>query len=275
MASSSTKSPSAKRRRRKHRTAFESGDSSAGNLILYGLHAVRAALLNPERRVFRLLYSGQLSEEIARIARVRNIPCEERAADALGNMLREGSLHQNLCLQAASLPDIALEDRLRDWREAERASVVVLDQVSDARNLGAILRSAYCLGAEAVICTERHSAQENGHLAKAASGALEAIPLIRVSNLARTLSTLQQAGFWCYGFAGEAHNRLDRVHWANKSALVFGAEGHGLRRLSAENCDMLVNIPYAHKPEDFGVDSLNLAQSVSIALYAHQTQILP
>ena len=257
-----------KRAARKGRISAEAG------LFLYGHHAVFAALRNPEREIRALYHSQALSPDAEYLAKQRGLSWQRLGKEELSTMLYAGSLHQGICAAVEPLPELAIEDFLQTWQKADRATLVVLDQVADGRNLGAVLRSAYCLGAHAVLCTDRHSASENGHLAKTASGALEAMPLVRITNLARALEQLKQIGFWCYGFDGDGNTELPAIDWPSHSALLFGAENTGLRRLSMEMCDCLVHIPHNPAADEYGVDSLNLAQSVSIALYARGIPLL-
>ncbi len=256
-----------KKRRDAHK-GRKGRESVQAGMLLYGHHAVMAALSNPARTIRALYHSQPLNEEAEHLARQRGVSWQLLGKDELSAMLYANSLHQGICADVEPLPDIFIEDFLPSWQQADRVTLVVLDQVADARNLGAVLRSAYCLGADAVLCTDRHSANENGHLAKTASGALEAMPLIRVTNLARALEQLKQVGFWCYGFDGDAETSLEAMDWPSHSAMVFGAESTGLRRLSAQLCDGLLKIPHNPEAHEYGVDSLNLAQSASIALYA-------
>jgi 23S rRNA (guanosine2251-2'-O)-methyltransferase len=222
---------------------------------IYGQHAVAAALGNRRRQCLRLvLAEGQQAISAA-------APAPERLPrQAIGQLLPAGAVHQGVALLVRPLPEPALEEVLET--QDPTGLVVVLDQISDARNLGAILRTAAAFGARAALLPRDHSAPENGALAKAASGALEMLPLIRVHNLARALDRLAELGYWRYGLAAEAEERLDSAVLPAKVAVVLGAEGRGLRRLTRERCDHLVRLPTGP-----AMPSLNVAAAAALALY--------
>jgi 23S rRNA (guanosine2251-2'-O)-methyltransferase len=239
-------------------------------LWLFGVHAVMAALANPNRRPERLLATPEAAQTWGQRLREERHPghaglalqtVQRRDIDAL---LPEGSVHQGLALFTAPLAQPALEEIFgADPPEpAARRVVVLLDQVTDPHNVGAVLRSAAAFGALAVVALDKGAPEESGTLAKAASGAFEVVPYISVVNLARSLDALKEAGFWCLGLAGEAEHSLAESRPGAAVALVLGAEGSGLRRLTRERCDLLVKLPT--RPP---IDSLNVSNAAAVALY--------
>jgi 23S rRNA (guanosine2251-2'-O)-methyltransferase len=172
------------------------------------------------------------------------------------------SVHQGIAAQVDPLPETDVEDVAALAADRAEAKIVVLDQVTDPHNVGAILRSAAAFGALAVVLTERNAAPESGVLAKAASGALEVVPLVRVTNLARAMDRLKAAGFWCAGLAAEAERTLTEARLSGRIALCLGAEGAGLRRLTRTHCDLLVKLPTSGP-----IDHLNVSNAAAVALY--------
>ncbi len=245
-------------RRPKRRPAAK----KAGADWIYGIHAVRAAALNPLRRRHRLLATRTLDAETrARLAGAEGGPALEIIGrEALEALLPPGAVHQGLALLADPLPPVSLSEICT--KVAERAVVVVLDQVTDPHNVGAVVRSAAAFGALAVVVQDRHAPTATGALAKAASGALEIMPLVRVTNITRTLDSLKGAGFWCLGLEARAGAPLGQLDLAVRVALVLGSEGGGLRRLVSRSCDFSARIPMAG-----GAESLNLSNAAAIALY--------
>jgi len=241
-----------------------------GNWI-YGRHPVRAALQNPARRLRRLIATAELAAEAqawlgqAKARPATDFKFETVDRPRLEAMLPEGAVHQGLALQAEPLPPAFLEDVLAELSPAaagEAAVVVVLDQVSDPHNVGAVLRSAAAFGARALVLPEHGTPPSTAALAKAASGALEQVPLVRVTNLARALDKLKEAGFWCVGLEESGDKLLGDLDLTGRIALVLGAEGEGLRRLTRERCDFLARLP-TRDP----LASLNVSNAAAIALY--------
>ena len=241
------------------RPRSEGPDSPRGTVWLYGQHAIAAALANPARRLRRLL----LTEE-AEAALSKRLPppwaiSHERVDRArLDQLLGRDTVHQGAALLADPLAMPGLAQTLE-----RPGPILVLDQVSDPRKVGAILRSAAAFGAAAVIAQDRNAPDESGALAKAASGALELVPLLRAVNIARTLVALKAAGAWVVGLDGDAPGPLSGPALSGRRVvLVLGAEGDGLRRLTRETCDELASLAMPG-----GMESLNVSAATAIALY--------
>lgn len=233
--------------------------SAANPGWLYGIHAVSAALRNPERRVSRLVATTAGATRLADLLSDEWKP-EILDRDGLSALLPPGAVHQGVALLAASLSAPALEDLIA--RATGTSLLVLLDQVTDPQNVGAIMRSAAAFGADAVIMQDRHAPPMTGALAKAASGAAETLPLVRVTNLVRALEMLKDGGYWSVGLDGAAETPLSEARLDGKLTLVMGAEDSGLRRLTAENCDILARLP-----TQAGFGTLNVAAASAAALY--------
>jgi 23S rRNA (guanosine2251-2'-O)-methyltransferase len=243
------------------------GGARGGGYWLCGTHAVTAALANPRRKVRRLVATVEAARAQAEawdeVRSCRPLPGEEILDKAeLERLLPPGAVHQGLAALVEPLPAPAIEDVAEDGAARDSAVVVVLDQVTDPHNVGAILRSAAAFGALAVVVPDRHAPEETAALAKAASGALERLPLVRVTNIVRALETLKQAGFWAAGLTADAPATLAEAKLSGRVVLVLGAEGEGLRRLTREHCDHLVRLPMIG-----GMESLNVSNAAAIALY--------
>jgi 23S rRNA (guanosine2251-2'-O)-methyltransferase len=234
---------------------------AAQTVWLFGLHAVRDALGNPARDKLRLIVTQNAEAKLADAIAASGLTPEVVDPRKFNAPLDPGSVHQGAALEVKPLEWGSLEDRCFD---AHR--VILLDRVTDPHNVGAILRSAEVLGAQAVIGTRHHSAPETGALAKTASGALERQPYLRVRNLADAITELQRMGFVVLGLDGEAEETIEAALDGLSDrpvALVLGAEGPGLRQKTKETCDKLVKIDAAGA---FG--SLNVSNAAAVALYA-------
>jgi len=227
---------------------------------LYGRHAVLAALANPERRYERLLVTKEAAERLASELAAAAPKTSIMSREELSQRLPAGAVHQGIAMLAGPLEEPALEDVLA--RCGENALILALDQVTDPHNVGAILRSAAAFGVAGVIVTERNAPADTGVLAKAASGALEIVPLVRAVNLARTLDQLKNAGFWLYGLDERGDVSLGGLDFAGRVCIVLGAEGEGLRRLTAEKCDRLATIP-----TQAALAALNVSNAAAVAAY--------
>jgi 23S rRNA (guanosine2251-2'-O)-methyltransferase len=229
---------------------------TSGSYWLYGWHAVNAALANPERPVRRILVSeaGESRLKLPRkLVEPQTLPARE-----MDNLLGRDAVHQGIAALVAPLPTYVLEDVVH----LPKGPLLVLDQVSDPHNVGAILRSAAAFGAVGVIHPKDHSAPESAVMAKAACGGLDMVRRIAVTNLASALRDLKDAGWWVIGLDGEAKSNLAQIKPSEKMVLVLGAEGRGMRRLTAELCDELAKLPM-----DPRMESLNVSNAAAISLY--------
>jgi len=242
-----------------------SDKGSAKDGWLYGDHAVLAALANPARKIKRLVLTkskcdtldammqGMISEKVA---------FELLDKDVISSLLPENALHQGIAALPAPLPDRAIAD-LPDANDSTHSIIAILDQVTDPHNVGAILRSAAAFGVDAVIMPDRNSPPITGVLARAASGAVESVPIIRVGNLSRALDQLADKGYWRIGLDGQADQELESAAASIRHvALVLGSEGKGLRHLTAQKCDLLSKLPISSD-----IESLNVSNAAAIAFY--------
>ncbi|WBT37274.1 23S rRNA (guanosine(2251)-2'-O)-methyltransferase RlmB [Hyphomicrobium sp. DMF-1] len=231
-----------------------------GMVRLFGSHAVEAALNNPRRRVLRLLATENAERRLADVIAARGVPIDRATPGDLDHLLGADTVHQGLLLEAEPLPEPTLEELVK--RAAETGPLVLLDHVTDPHNGGAVLRSAAAFGAAGVVMTRRHSPPLNGVLAKAASGALDLLPVLPAQNLARTMLELKGLGFRLIGLEGSAPDRLESERFEGLTALVLGAEGKGLRELTQQTCDRLVSITTGGP-----LESLNVSNAAAVALH--------
>jgi 23S rRNA (guanosine2251-2'-O)-methyltransferase len=226
------------------------------DVILYGWHTVTAALANPARHIRRLLATENAVRRLAEEGITLRITPELVRPDAIAARLTPDAVHQGLLAEADPLPSPSIEDM------DPSGIVLVLDQITDPHNVGAIMRTAAAFAVAAVVTTARHSPEATGVLAKSASGALELVPIVIVPNLARALAGLKERGFLTVGLDSSAPDDLAAIELRAPLALVLGAEGKGLRHLTGETCDRLarLDLPGAIK-------SLNVSNAAALALY--------
>jgi 23S rRNA (guanosine2251-2'-O)-methyltransferase len=242
-------------RRNRHSSRHE------GHTRLYGRHAVEAALANPDRSILRILATREAASALALPS---SVPVSFADVADLGRLVPRDAPHQGVVAEVEPLPDLALDEVLDGAPEGR--PLVLLDQVTDPHNVGAIFRSAAAFDALGIVTQDRHAPPESGALARAASGALELVPWVRVVNLSRALDDIAEAGFWRIGLAGDADATLAEALGPARIALVLGAEGEGIRQNVAHHCDTLARLPISEKME-----SLNVSNAAAIALYAAAT----
>jgi len=229
-------------------------------VILYGRHAVWAALANPQRRIEKLVCSEENAAEVKKqFPKLTVLTAPKKEIDKL---LPADAPHQGYALYTRPLESPALEDICAAAQDMPQCRVVVLDQVTDPQNIGAIIRSAAAFGALAVVMQDKNAPRESGAMVKAAAGTFEIVPLVRVTNLSRALDMLKNSGFWVVGMDGYATQTIDRLDKSGRLAVVMGSEGTGMRRLVEENCDVSVRLPISDK-----VESLNVSTAAAIVLY--------
>jgi 23S rRNA (guanosine2251-2'-O)-methyltransferase len=235
--------------------------------LIYGAHAVLAALRNPKRTCHALWVSKGLSPEIEEeIKSHQDMELHYVDAKELDRLVGEQSVHQGVVLKATALEQPFIEDVLKDL--PDEACLLILDQVTDPHNIGAIMRSAAAFGAIAVIQQELNAPDaNNATIAKTASGAVEEIPLVSVVNIARTMEDIKKLGFWCIGLDEMGKDKLDKANLSGKVAFVMGREGKGLRPLIRGTCDILSHLPTV---ESFS--TLNVSNAAAVSLYEWRRQ---
>lgn len=248
--------------KQQHSSAVQSNS----DLWLFGRHPVMAALKNPARVIKRLLVTKRSADhyltEFSDINQnIRPIAPEIILIESLEKYLPADCVHQGIALQTVPLPQKELQDCCL-INDKEPHLVLILDQVTDPHNVGAIIRSAAAFGVRAIVSTDRHAPPESGTLAKSASGTLEIIPWIRVTNLSRAMDELAEMGYWRLGMDGDAKLSIREAKFGQNIALVMGAEGKGLRKGTQDHCDALIRLPIQRT-----VESLNVSNAAAIALY--------
>ncbi len=231
-----------------------------GPVILYGWHTVAAALANPARRIRRLWTTENAARRLAEDGIALPASSELVRPDAIAARLPADAVHQGLLAEAEPLDAPDVED-LTD------GTVLVLDQITDPHNVGAIVRTAAAFAVKAIVTTARHSPEATGVLAKSASGGLEAVPLVTVTNLARGLATLRDAGFLLVGLDSAGESDLASAALRVPLALVVGAEGKGLRQLTRTTCDLVARLDLPGE-----IKSLNVSNATALALYIASTR---
>lgn len=229
----------------------------------WGRHAVLAALANPERTVRKLWGTH---EALSQLDLPSTLTVTYAEAADLGRLVPNDAPHQGMVAEVDPLEDIWLGDLLERGRSDTRP-LLVLDQVTDPHNVGAILRSAAAFDSLGIVTQDRHAPPESGTVARTASGALEIVPWVRVVNLARALEEIAEAGYWRIGLTGNTDLTLDQAMGSDKVALVLGAEGEGMRQNTAAHCDVLARLPISDQ-----IESLNVSNAAAIALYAAATR---
>ncbi len=249
--------PFEKGRKSGGRPVWRDRDASPdGRVILYGWHTVSAALANPQRTIRKLFLTENAARRLAEENIDPRVAPEIVRPNAIDQRLGPDAVHQGLLAETDPLPSPDIDTL------AQEGIVLVLDQITDPHNVGAILRSAAAFAVKAIVTTARHSPEATGVLAKSASGALELVPLVTVQNLARALAELNDQGFLTVGLDSEGRENLGAVVLRQPLALVLGAEGKGLRQLTRETCSVVARLDMPGE-----IKSLNVSNAAVLALY--------
>ena len=235
-------------------------ENSKDTLIIYGRHAVLSALKNPKRRIQKLLISAENKTEIEKVA--PNVGYVITDKKELSHLLGDEAVHQGFALYCNRLENYDIKDIITLAEEKETCHVLILDQVTDPQNIGAIIRSCAAFETLGLVMQDKNSPLESGAMDKAAAGTIEFVPIARVTNLNRAIEQLKEAGFWVLGMDGYAKTTIDKINKSGKTAIVMGSEGKGMRRLVEENCDSSVKLPISPN-----VESLNVSTAAAITLY--------
>jgi len=226
---------------------------------IWGRHTVEAALANPNRKIKKLY----ISNDIGPLTIPPNIVTVKTSKEQISAILPKNAVHQGIALLSDPLPTTTIEQICSIPSKTQNSTIMILDQITDPRNVGAILRSAAVFGAAAVILPNRNATRLTGVLAKSASGALDVVPLAHANNLVRTMELLKNSGYWCIGLDSQSKTKIPSSPQAAHQAITVGAEGSGLRRLTKEKCDMVYKIPSTGR-----VKSLNVSTAAAVALFA-------
>lgn len=238
---------------------------NAAAAFLYGRHPVMAAIANPQRLINTVFCTPENAEELKNAcAKARRNPEIVKTADRreIERLLPRDAVHQGIAARVQPLPEYSIEEICDLAAARENCRLLILDQVTDPQNIGAIIRSCVAFDVLALIMQDKNSPAENGAMAKASAGMIEHLPICRVTNLSRTVEQLKNAGFWTIGMDGHAQTTVSELKKGGKNAIIMGSEGKGMRRLVEESCDITVRLPISEK-----VESLNVSTAAAIVLY--------
>ena len=234
---------------------------------IYGKHACIAALQNVNRKCHELLVTENFIKhnnemyKISELCKKKNIYPKQVTLNSINSVLPHNSNHQGIALKASTINSTNIQDILNT--HTENSTIILLDQVTDIHNVGAIIRSAVCFNVDAIILPYHNSPSENCGMSKTSSGAIDMIPVVHVVNIVNTMKLLKKAGYWCYGFDAQEGEFLHKTKLDNKRLIIFGSEDKGMRKLTKEKCDFLLKIAMSGK-----IDSLNVSNAAAVALYS-------
>ena len=239
--------------------------SKASALLFYGRHPVTAAIYNSRRKISSLYATKETAEELKELClKAKRDPSLIKIIERkdFDKFLPADAVHQGFAATVKALETYSLEDICELADTKQDCHLLILDQVTDPQNIGAIIRSCVAFDTLALIVQDKNSPTESGAMAKASAGMIEYLPVVRVTNLSRATEILKKAGFWIVGMDGYATTTIDKLNKSGKTAIIMGSEGKGMRRLVEESCDTTVRLPISER-----VESLNVATAAAITLY--------
>ncbi len=236
--------------------------TSSKNPLIYGRHAVISALNNPRRKFHRIIVTKPVYEKNSEILDRHKAILEITEPAKISALLPQSAVHQGMAAEVENLPEYDVTSFLSEIADKKEVLIVALDQVTDPHNVGAILRSSAAFGVDGLLICGHNAPEQTSVITKVSSGGIEFVPIIRAGNFASTIKEFQKAGFWSIGLDGNTDKTISEIKPSDKTLLILGAEGDGLRRLTRENCDYVVKIPISKNME-----SLNVSNATAIALY--------
>ena len=234
------------------------------DFLIYGHHAAVAAIQNLKRRKIELLLTVEAQTKLAQVKDqydFDSIPQRIVTRQEIDNLIGRNINHQGICLNVQRIQKISIKEFLNE-QSGEKSTLVLLDQLEDSQNVGAIFRSALAFNINGIILTESQSVNENGFVAKSACGGLDKIPFTTIANLASTIKTLKDHGYWIYGLDAKANMLIGEIDFPKKTVLVLGSEANGMRKRTTSLCDTLVKIKISNE-----LESLNVSNSAAVAFF--------
>ena len=238
---------------------------------IYGYHATVAALRNPLRRKYELLITVDAQKRVSQekdFEILSEVKMKILTRLEIDNLVGKNINHQGICLQVEKFQKKPIKEFLSEQDESS-SNLVLLDQLEDSQNVGAIFRSALAFNIKGIILTENQSVNENGFIAKSACGGLDKVPFTYISNLSSAIKTLKDNGYWVYGLDGKANKLINEIEFPNKTVLVLGSESDGMRKITSSFCDELVKIKISDE-----LESLNVSNTAAVAFYHLNQAIL-
>jgi len=238
---------------------------------VYGYHATIAALRNPNRRKNELLLTSDAQKRIVQekgLEIINEVKQKILTRVEIDNLVGKNINHQGICLSVEKIQKRTIKEFL-SVQDENNSTLVLLDQLEDSQNVGAIFRSALAFNINGILLTESQSVNENGFIAKSACGGLDKVPFTYISNLSSAIKTLKDNGYWVYGLEGKANKLIDEIDFPNKTVLVLGSESDGMRKITSSFCDELIKIKISDE-----LESLNVSNTAAVAFYHLSRKIL-